>query len=154
MFSPSLLPFVTLGCSLADVHVGVRACRQTSALLMHIGVPLVFFWLIVCHQKPCAVTGREEEGCLKNHRRALILLIRSERDVAFPRNYLHTVNLSLGGPSKPNPRRHAAISRMRREGRRLRCWLTLLSTRMKLGGGGSGAEVTASVSFLSEIAQR
>ncbi len=72
--------------------------------------------------------------CLKNHWRALILLIRPERDVAFPHNYLHTVNLSLGGPSKPNPQRHGAISRMRREERMLRCRLMLLSARIRLHG--------------------
>ena len=50
------------------------------------------------------MTGRGGGGrCLKSHWRALILLIRAERDVAFPHNYLHTVNLSLGGPSKPKP---------------------------------------------------
>lgn len=61
-------------------------------------------------------------GCLKISSSALILLIRPGRCVAFPRNYLHTVNLSLGGRSKANPTRHEAI--WRREGRRgLRCRL-------------------------------
>lgn len=71
---------------------------------------------------------------LKNHWRALILLIRPDRDVAFPHYYLHTVSLSLGGPSKPSPQRREAISRMRREGPRLQCRLMLISGRLSLHG--------------------
>lgn len=57
------------------------------------------------------------------HRSALILIIGPERDAAFLHNYLHTVNLSLGGRAQPKPRRRRAVSRMRSERRQFRCHL-------------------------------
>lgn len=124
----------TLSASMSDLWAAgswlctvMRALPSVCTCYAYRRALSVFLAGCLSREAPCCDRSGGGGRRLKSHWRALILLIRSERDVAFPHSYLHTVNLSLGGPSKLNPRRHAAISGMRREGRRLRCWLTLLS---------------------------
>lgn len=104
----------------------VRLCLLPSVCTRHayrhaLGVfPADCLWPIEPRQSDRSGGG----GChLNMHPSALILIIGPERDVASPHNYLHTVNLSLGGRAKPNPQRPEAISRMRRGRWQLRCRL-------------------------------
>lgn len=101
-----------------------HACRHALGVF-----PADCLWPL----EPRQSDGSGGGGCRLNmHPSALISIIGPERDVASPHNYLHTVNLSLGGRAKPNPQRPEAISRMRRGRWQLRCRLMWLYGRITL----------------------